>query len=111
MVSRKVFIFTKNLVLLFENNQIITASRIMILTYEMTMNKRLNMMGQKQKKWQKWIFRRSLVSPKMGKKAENRVFLSFDKFLSLVLAESNLSSSSLVSWVKLINKKILMHKF
>ena len=35
----------KNLVLLFENNQIITALRIMILTYEMTMNERFNMIG------------------------------------------------------------------
>ena len=36
-------IFTKNLVLLFENNQIITASSIIILTYEITMNERINM--------------------------------------------------------------------
>ena len=31
------------MVLLFENNQIITASSIMILTYEMTMKERFNM--------------------------------------------------------------------
>ena len=38
-------IFTKNLELLFENNQIITASRIMILTHEMIMNEKFNMIG------------------------------------------------------------------
>ena len=36
------FIFRKNL---FENNQIITVSTIMILTYEMIMNERFNMIG------------------------------------------------------------------
>ena len=41
------FIFTKNVVLLFENNKIITASRIMILTSGMTMNERFNIIGLK----------------------------------------------------------------
>ena len=36
------FIFRKNL---FENNQIITVSTIMVLTYEMIMNERFNMIG------------------------------------------------------------------
>ena len=43
-LKKSVYIY-KNLVLLFENNQIITALRIMILTYEMTMNERFNMIG------------------------------------------------------------------
>ena len=42
---KKMFIFTKNLVFSFENNQIITTSCIVILTYKMTMNKRFNMIG------------------------------------------------------------------
>ena len=33
------------MVLLFKNNKIITASRIMILTYKITMNERFNMIG------------------------------------------------------------------
>ena len=45
MIPRKVSIFTKNLVLLFENNQMITASGIMILAHEMTMNERFNMIS------------------------------------------------------------------
>ena len=39
------FTFTKNLVLLIENNQLISPSHIMILTYEITMNKRFNIIG------------------------------------------------------------------
>ena len=39
-MSRKEFIFRKGL---FENNQIITTFRIMILMHEMTMNERFNM--------------------------------------------------------------------
>ena len=39
------FTFTKNLVLLIENNQLISPSHIMILTYEITMNNRFNIIG------------------------------------------------------------------
>ena len=39
------FTFTKNLVLLIENNQLISPSHIIILTYEITMNKRFNIIG------------------------------------------------------------------
>ena len=39
------FTFTKNLVLLIENNQLISPFHIMILTCEITMNKRFNIIG------------------------------------------------------------------
>ena len=39
------FTFTKNLVLLIENNQLISPFHIMILTGKITMNKRFNIIG------------------------------------------------------------------
>ena len=81
LISRKMFTFTKNLVLLFENNQIITASRIMILTYNMTINERFNTIGVRI-----IIFEESLweVSPK------RRTLLIKESICSKILERSDL---------------------
>ena len=92
------FIFTKNLVLLFENNQIITASRIMILMYEMTMNKRFNMIGLDILLIYKMIFQLKLIF--CGLSCHN-----FNRFLLvLIFADVHCNCDILINYKFKLNR-------